>query len=210
MLSVEQIFSKEAQEWQQLFEQAQAAWQAGDYDRAGDVFMELQDRSMAWLQAIARRKAPEDVADELVAETYLALLNKLEAGEPVQKVKGLLGTILRYRIVDEYRRRNGIAVEQADETFWARYAESSVEEDSNEAQIVVEQLTATSLVNTLLQELPPVERDVLIARHLDMLSVADTAVRLHMTEDQVKKRTRKAIQLAHQIIEAKGLINDVN
>lgn len=209
MSSVEQTFSKEAQEWQQLFEQAQTAWQAGAYDQADDAFKELQDRSVAWLKAIARRKAPEDVVDDLVADTYLALVKKLNAGEPVQKVKGLLGTILRNRIADEYRRRKSVAEEHVDEVFWTRSADSPNAVYNDHVEVVDEQMSSASLVNTILKELPVPERDVLIARHVDELSVAETAVQLHITEDQVKKRTRQALRLARQIIEAKGLMNDV-
>jgi RNA polymerase sigma factor (sigma-70 family) len=201
MSIVEHIFANEAGAWQELIEQAQAAWRAGEFDRAGDYFRQLEDKSSPWLLRIARAKAPAHYADEIVAETYLALLKMLMNGMPIQNVKGLLKTIIKRRIVDEYR-RHGEVVEQ----YWGRYAETeTLVEDEQLDQVEVRD-AATRIANTILQELPPLLREVLTARIYDELSVAQTAARLGITEDQVKKRKREAIVLARQIAQEKGLL----
>jgi RNA polymerase sigma factor (sigma-70 family) len=201
MSIVEHIFANEARAWQELIQQAQASWNAGEFDRAGEYFRQLEDKSSPWLLRIARAKAPAYYVDEAVAETHLALLKMLMNDTPIQNVKGLLKTIIKRRIVDEYR-RHGEVVEQ----YWGRYAETeTLAEDEQLDQVEVRD-TATRMANTILQELPPPLREILIARIYDELSVAQTAAHLGITEDQVKKRKRDALELARQIAQEKGLL----
>jgi len=203
--STEQLLPKEAQAWQDLADRVREAWRAGDYDEAGDLFLELQGRSTGWLLAIARRKAPADQAEELVARTHLALLEMLEADTATQNVKGLLGTILHRRIADGYRRRAGARETSADDAFWERQTEVVTDEVGTEEQTEGRE-TARSVANAILDALPALARDVLIARHLDGLTVAETAARLGMTEDQVKKRRQEAVIMARRIVEEQGLL----
>lgn len=205
MASTEQLLPKEAQAWQDLADRVREAWRAGEYDEAGDLFLELQERSTGWLLAIARRKAPADQAEELVARTYLALLEMLEADTATQNVKGLLGTILQRRIVDAYRRSAGAREASADNAFWERHAETVTDEVGPEEQTEGRE-AARSVANAILDGLPSPARDVLIARHLDGLTVAETAARLGMTEDQVKKRRQEAVVMARRIVEEQGLL----
>ncbi len=202
MSFVEQIFAREAHLWQDLIEQAQVAWRTEDFDQANELFAQLQDRSVSWLLAIARRRLPADSVDDVVSETYIALWQKAEAGDVIQNVKGLLGTILRRRIADEYRRQKGVVVEHADDTLPA--------EEVDPEQVVEERELATAVTNIVLDALPTPERDVLIARHVDELSVMQTAARLGITEDQVKKRTQQAVRRVRQIMIERGLHHDTN
>ena len=160
---------------------------------------------MSWLLAIARRDAPPGRADELVARAYLDLLTLIEAGKPTTNVKGLLGTILRRRIADAYRRGAGIATESADDAFWERHDESAGDDDNLEEQ-VARRDEARGVANAILDALPSPEREVLMARHIDRLTVAETADRLGLTEDQVKKRCQSAVALARRIAKEQGLL----
>lgn len=205
MASTRELLPKEAQVWQDLAEQVQSAWRQGDYDDAGQSFLELQQRSTSWLLAIARRKAPPGRAEELVAQAHHDLLALIEAGKPTTNVKGLLGTILRRRIVDAYRRGAGVATESADDAFWERHAESASDEDNLQEQVERRE-TARGVANAILDALPSPEREVLIARHIDQLTVVETAARLGLTEDQVKKRRQDAVALARRITKEQGLL----
>jgi RNA polymerase sigma factor (sigma-70 family) len=198
---VEHIFAKEARIWQELIEQAQVLWSTGEFDRAGEYFMQLEAKSSPWLLRIARAKAPAHYVDEAVAETYIALVKMLMNGTPIQNVKALLKTIIKRRIADAYR-HHGDVVEQ----YWGRQAEiETLAEDEQLEQVEIHDMAAR-MTNTILQELPPPLREVLIARIYDELSVAQTAARLSITEDQVKKRKRDALEFARQIAQEKGLL----
>jgi len=205
MASTEQLLPREAQAWQDLAERTQAALQAGEYDEAGVLFLKLRDVSFGWLLAIARYKGPTDQADELVARAYVGLLELLQTDTPIRNVKALLSTILRRRIADAFRRGGATPAASADDTFWERHTDV-VPDDADTVEEAVERDAARDVANTILDALPPWAREILIARHLDELSVAETAGRLGLSEDQVKKRRRDAVALARRIAKERGLV----
>ncbi len=209
MLDRHQVQSTSARAWQDIIEQVQAAWSAGDYDRAYELYLGLQDRATPWLLTIARARGPADRAEEFVAQAYVDLLEKIQTGQPITRVKGLLGTIVRRRIIDALRRGAGVTLESAGDGFWEIHADSSTSSpEQDEFESVDMRETARQVANAILDVLPEPEREVLIARHLLGLSVEEVAVRLGLTEDQVKKRTQRGIRLARGIAQERGLCHD--
>jgi RNA polymerase sigma factor (sigma-70 family) len=201
----EDTFAGEAQAWQNIAEQAQRAWAEGDYDRAHDAFLALQERSVAWLLAIARREGPADDAAEVAAQAYVPVSRMVQSGEPIQNVKGLLGTIARRRAVDALRRKApSVAVQRADDVFWDRYEQATPDQDTPYEQLE-SRLSAPAEANTILDALPTDLREVLVARHMDELAVSEAATRLGITEDQVKKRTQAALAEARRIAREWGI-----
>src|SRR6266567_1683314 len=77
-------------------------------------------------------------------------------------------------------------------------------------ETVVSLDTAHFASNLILDALQDEERRVLILRHVQELSVAETAVQLNMTEDQVKKRTRRALSHAYRVAQERGLLHDLS
>jgi RNA polymerase sigma factor (sigma-70 family) len=77
-------------------------------------------------------------------------------------------------------------------------------------ETIVSHETAHIASNLILDALPDEERRVLIMRHVQELSVAQTAMQLNMTEDQVKKRTRRAKELAYRVAQERGLLHDLS
>jgi RNA polymerase sigma factor (sigma-70 family) len=153
-----------------------------------------------------RRKLPAAqaniFAEEFVADVHLELWEMIEAGKPVLNVKPLLGTIVRRRIIDAFRRRAGVAVDPIEETLQ--------DDKALEDMDAIDTLDANDgIINTILDALPADERRVLSMRYLDRLSVMETAARLGLTEDQIKKRCQKALQLARRIAIERGLYDDM-
>lgn len=199
----------DAQTWQRLAENAQAAWMSGAVDDSGELFLELEARSSSWLLAIARTAAPKGTAEDVVAQTYLQFFELLVSGTPVENAKALMRTILKRRIIDLLRRRADVTIEQIDEEGWVGLRElPDVTADTPEEEVLARE-TARQVSNVILDALPEAERDVLIARHFHGLSVGETAQRLHLTDDQVKKRTRRAVELARRVALERGLIHDL-
>lgn len=62
-----------------------------------------------------------------------------------------------------------------------------------------------SVLNPLLSALPEIERQVLILRYYCEWSVEETAQRLEVSPDQVKKRCQAALKLARQAAEKEGV-----
>ncbi len=200
------------QKWQQLVDEMQACWNADDSERAKEIFNELYNISVPLLLTIARAKAPAEMAEDVVAEAYLEFYEMLAARKPIHNAKGLLCRIVRLRGIDEYRRHRRLAkvTAQVDETVWSGLRElPDVLADTPEETIV--SLDTTHFAsNLILDALSDEERRVLILRHVQVLSVAETAMQLHMTEDQVKKRTRRAKEHAYRVAQERGLLHDLS
>lgn len=209
MLNVEQQFSKSGQEWQNLIQQAQAAWQKGDFEQYGDLVTKLQEVSKGFLMIIARSKLPAYQVEDCVAETYVDLIEYIDKGETIHNVKALLRTIINRRIVDIYRKKGNTIVVSGDNSFWEQHAETTPSQDSLSSETIEAKETAFTIANTILNVLPPLEREILITRHMEGLTVAETALRLDITEDQVKKLTQKAMIHSKQIVKERELSDDI-
>ena len=200
------------QKWQLLVDEMQARWNAGDSERAEELFHEFYEMSFPLLISIARAKAPIEMAEDVVAEAYLEFYEMLAAHKPIQNAKGLLCQIVRRRSIDEYRRhqRQARVTVQVDETTWDGLCELPDVLASTPEEAVVSLDTAHFVSNLVLDALQDEERQVLILRHVQELSVAETAVQMNMTEDQVKKRTQRAISHAYRVAQERGLLHDLS
>ena len=97
-----------------------------------------------------------------------------------------------------------------DETTWDGLCELPDVLASTPEEAVVSLDTAHFVSNLVLDALQDEERQVLILRHVQELSVAETAVQMNMTEDQVKKRTQRAISHAYRVAQERGLLHDLS
>src|SRR5258708_18152298 len=109
------------QKWQQLVDEMQARWNADDSERAEELFNEFYEISFPLLLAIARAKAPTEMAEDVVTEAYLEFYEMLAAHKPIHNAKELLCQIVRRRSIDEYRRhqREARVATQVHETVWS-------------------------------------------------------------------------------------------
>jgi RNA polymerase sigma factor (sigma-70 family) len=200
------------QKWQQLVDEMQARWNADDSEGAKAIFNEFYEISFPLLLVIAQEKAPAEMVEDVVAEAYLEFYEMLAAHKPIHHAKGLLRRIVKRRSIDEYRRhqRQARVTAQVDETMWSGLRElPDVLADTPE-ETVVSLNTAHFTSNLILDALLDEERRVLILRHVQELSVAETAMQLNMTEDQVKKRTRRAKEHAYRVAQERGLLHDLS
>lgn len=204
-------YTAEAQDWQLRLEAARAYWEQGEHHRAYDHFADLMSQSEGWLLSLARQQLPLHLyseAEDAVGQTYFNLWQMVEGGERITHVKGLLRHILHRRVIDLQRSMSSLKAQQSvDDDFWEKLDEVTPGSDATPEQQVEEQ-ESQLLVNDLLDKLPSLERSVLVARHLDQLSVAATAKQLHLTDDQVKKRCRAAIRQLRQYLEQQDEYNE--
>lgn len=200
------------QRWQPLVHDLQTAWNTGDTERAHELFAELVFLSTPLLLTIARSKLPAEMTEDIVAEAYLEFYELLDAQRPIENGKALLCRIVRLRSIDVYRRLRQARqlTPQVDETAWDGLRElPDVLADTPE-EVVVSADTAHYAANLILNALTKEERQVLILRSVHDLSVAETAARLHLTEDVVKKRTQRAIRHSYRVAEERGLLHDLS
>lgn len=200
------------QKWQQLADNIQTSWNAGDSEQAKDLFNELYEISFPLLLTIARAKAPAEIVEDVVAEAYLEFYELLVAQTPIRNAKGLLCLIVRRRSIDEHRQHQKIVkhTQIVDEAMGSDILEIPDAMAGTPEEIIVAQDTALFVSNLILDALTDEERRVLIMRYVQELSVAETAVQLNLTVDQVKKRTQRASKLAYRVAQERGLLHDLS
>ncbi len=137
--------------------------------------------------------------DDLVSEIFAAALTSLDrfsGGEP--QFRAWLFTIAQRRVVDDLRRRTRrVQTTEYDPARDGRSV-SSAEQDS------LDRLGAR-WVRSLLDRLPPDQRDVLLLRVLGDLTVNQVAVLLGKTPGAVKQLQRRALASARRLLESEGI-----
>ncbi|HZN41953.1 MAG TPA: sigma-70 family RNA polymerase sigma factor [Planctomycetota bacterium] len=142
---------------------------------------ELLLRDAAWLRGLARRlAAPVDQADDLVQEVSLAALQSgaRPIGRPwLAAVAVNLSRLFHRRSLRERQRLLRLAIPAA----------------SPSAAELVEQAELQQRAVTAVLELPALQRDVVLMRFLQGLSLEDTAQRLQLPLETVRTRQRRAL-----------------
>jgi RNA polymerase sigma factor (sigma-70 family) len=208
----ERNLSRVARAWLDLALQARAAAKGGDYDTAMQYFGELFEASEAWALSIPVRRGLDEVAEDLVQEAFVQLQRVVLGPDPLSNVKGLLGEIVRRRIADELRRRH------RERKFDARTTLDALEDPGSQHRPLqdlsadgnpeesLERAGVVALVNHFLDHVSQEERNVLMLRHGQGLSVEETSAQLGISADQVKKRTQSGLSAVRRVAVAEGYL----
>jgi RNA polymerase sigma factor (sigma-70 family) len=151
------------------------------------AFDELYRRTSPWLLARLRRRcADDDLVEDVLQETYLAVwraAGSFAGAAAAGSATGWLWTIAANRLVDAFRRR--ARQSQVPPVPLTDPVAPAAEDELMAGQVGQE------LEHALLA-LPPEARQVLRAMVLDGLSVRETSVLLGVPENTVKSRARRA------------------
>jgi RNA polymerase sigma-70 factor (ECF subfamily) len=174
-----------------------------------DALASLYDRhAEAVYAASCRLTSDRQVAEEVVQETFLALWNRAELFDPnTGSLAAWLHTIARNRTVDRLRaigRRPRLvpvsAMRQDDEAD-----SSALERIANAGSVVggadlgpgpeaaLDALEVRLTIRDALDDMPEVERTVILLAYRDNLTQAEIAQRLGWPLGTVKTRTRRAL-----------------
>lgn len=150
------------------------------------VYQAFLETLAAHLRAFFRRRLsglPDEVED-LVQETLLAIHTHRHTYRPEQPLTAWVHTIARYKLVDLLRARS------------RREALNDPLEDDLEvfAAVETDALDARRDLETLLQGLPPKQRQAVRMVKVDGASVAETAASLGMTQVAVKVSVHRALK----------------
>lgn len=217
---------------QKLVENIRESLQEGNYTEANFLFGDLMKQLTPLLLGVARAKGTGEDAEDLVAQTYLAVFEALESGKSITSIKSFSGKVLQNKIVDYIRNKTSkkrqprafvAATHSSDEVIHTGLNEESSDEDEvddaqrgmewsaalevpdDQANVPFDEWETQSVLNPILNALPEVERKVLLSRHYFNLSVEDTARRLIISPDQVKKYCQNAIKSARLAAEKDGV-----
>lgn len=208
----ERDLSRVGRAWLDLALQARDAAKGGDYETAMQYFTELIDASQAWALSIPVKRGLDEVAEDLVQEAFVQLQRVVLGPDSLKNVKGLLGDIVRRRIADELRRRHRERKFDAQATVDALeepgshhrpLQDLSVDGNPEEA---LERAGVDALVNHFLDHVSQEERNVLMLRHGQGLTVEETSIELGISADQVKKRTQSGLSAVRRVTVAEGYL----
>lgn len=177
----------------ELVRTARAAYSTGDVRQHEQAWRDLFDLIHAELFRYALIKLPDTgIAEDAVGSTFFDLIQVVRGDQPLENARALAWRILRSRIADFYRQRKRRPEEVMPEPPASGRAPSTGD--------LLDQAIEIVMANQLLAVLPAQDRRVLMLRFGEDLSVEETASRLGLTQDQVKKRTRNAIQRLKEVI----------
>lgn len=142
------------------------------------------------------RLSDRERAYDLTQDAFLKAWDYVASGHVVRQYKSFLYRILHNLIIDEYRKKRGVSLDEMleDETkapaIEARLASGSVRE-SEEA---IDEANLGKLVRGKIDELPEHYRIVLALRFIDGLSTGEIAEAIEASENVVSVRIHRGLQ----------------
>lgn len=157
-----------------------AAAAAGDSDAFRRFYLDTVDLVSRFIGS----RTGSDMTEDLVSDTYVRALRAAgqftDTGRPA--VAWLI-TIARNVVASHYRAVGRPTAFNTGDARLAATPEDHVEQHADEAEVLV-----------ALAELPPRQREILVARFMDGRSVSECAARLGMTEQAVRAMTYRGLQ----------------
>ena len=180
-----------------------AAYATGD----ARAFAELYERhERAIYRFFMRQGAATSVADDLLQETWLAVVRNAASFEPRAKFTTWLYTVARSKMIDHWRQRDD-AVSLA---YFAGDAANDADEavldiPGSDAQRPDHQVMARAEARAFLQAveaLPPPQREAFLLQAEGGLSLEEIAVATGAAHETVKSRLRYAMSKLRSAMEA--------
>lgn len=158
---------------------------AQDGDETALLALYEQHKTAIYTYVYHRVGRRDDIAEEIVSDVFVRMVSNLDNYKPLGKpLLAWLYTIARNRITDHYR-----AVGRANESEITGFERDST--PSPEAQVA--QNLQMAQVQDALGNLTDPQRDVLILRFMNEMSVNETAELMNRNEGAIKTLTRRAI-----------------
>ncbi|WP_320669372.1 RNA polymerase sigma factor [Patulibacter defluvii] len=146
----------------------------------------------AVLAYLLRRTRRPELAADVCAETFALLLERLDAFDPERgSARGWLFTIAGHQLIDAVRRG------QVDDRARRRLGMERRELTDRDLARIDDLLDheAADAVRTLVDDLPPDQRDALHARIVEERDYAEIAASLAVSEAVVRKRVSRGLAL---------------
>ncbi len=164
-----------------------AAAAVGDADAFRRFYLDTVDLVSRFIGS----RAATDITEDLVSDTYVRALRAAhqftDRGRPA--VAWLI-VIARNVIASHYRSDGRQAVINPGDDRLVATPEQHLEQHDDETEVLV-----------ALAELPPRQRDIIVARFLDDRSVGQCAAEFEMTEQAVRAMTYRGLQALRAVLE---------
>jgi RNA polymerase sigma-70 factor (ECF subfamily) len=144
-----------------------------------------------FLSFTTSRVSDKDIAIDICQECFIKTLEHIHRGNIIETPRGYVYTLLRNRIIDFYRKKKTVSLDDYTET-----GGDVLDEEKPTDRIYYQRLIDK------LGELPDTYRDIIIMRFVMDLSVTDIAERLGLPENTVSVRIFRGKELAMQLLSA--------
>ncbi len=134
-----------------------------------------------------------EVAEDLTSQIFLKAVRDLDLNREAYSTKTWLFQVARTTIADYWRGHYRITTKSLEDLLEAGWEGPAEEESSMMSR------TAAVHVQEILQELPERYREVLTCRFLLNLSIRDTAVKMGLTEMNVRVMQYRALKRAADV-----------
>lgn len=139
------------------------------------------------------RVGDKDISIDICQECFIKTLEQVHRDVVIETPRGYFYTLLRNRIIDFYRKKKSLSLDD--------YTESGG--DITDDTLVSDDRYYQEILNKL-HRLPDTYRDIIIMRFVMDLSVTDIAERLKLPENTVSVRIHRGRELA------KNLLSEIN
>lgn len=184
-------------------EQLVKSYAAGSNDAFDILLRRHQDRIYNYILRIIKN---EDVANDIFQETFVKAIQTIRQGRYTEngKFPAWISRIAHNLIIDFYRQEKSENVQSADIDDVDVLNRKELCEDTIEDMIISEQIRDD--VKYLIQELPDLQREVLVMRYYQGLSFKEIAETTNVSINTALGRMRYAILNLRRIAAAKDII----
>lgn len=132
-----------------------------------------------------------DDALDITQETFVKTWEYLEDGNTVDNIRAFLYRVARNRIYDFYRKKKSTSLDH--------YHEEGFEFESDSHERMIEKNNA-HISMKILNKLSESDKELLIMRYFDELSIPEIASIIDEKENTVSVKVHRALKKAHQLI----------
>ncbi len=184
-------------------EQLVKAYAAGSNDAFDVLLKRHQDRIFNYILRVIKN---EDIANDIFQETFVKAIQTIRQGRYTEngKFPAWISRIAHNLIIDYYRQEKSENLQSADLSDVDILNRKELCEDTIEDMIISEQIRDD--VKYLIQELPPLQREVLVMRYYQGLSFKEIAEITNVSINTALGRMRYAILNLRRIAEEKDII----
>lgn len=130
-------------------------------------------------------------ARDLAQETFTRTWAYLAAGQEVKNIRAFLYRVANNLIIDESRKKKSLSLDELQEAGW---------EPSSQEHLQLDVTVDAAAVVSIIRQLPPDQRDILIMRYVDNLSPKEIGKILDLSANVISVRIHRAMHQLRQLL----------
>lgn len=146
-----------------------------------DFELVFQEQSNVVYRLCLYKTSNKDVAHDITQETFMRLWKVLCSGKEVDKPKQYVYQIARNLIVDYYKDKKSVSLDQLQEAGFEPESKAGIVDDAE-----------VSILKEVIESLEPDFREVAYLRFVEEMKVKDIAEMLDLSENLVSVRINRA------------------